>query len=363
MHQVVIFTVFTSVAGTVDTNMAAKSPKKGGARSRRTKEETEQEFSAIQREVEDAQEASDTKAAEVIRLREEHIRQAVDGIGVEAVVQRISGLGLEVSRALAQVSEQLTKEVHLLSTVREAVALERGELERLHKIDVAATAIDHLVQDYARQRERLDAEVTALRQAWEEETARLERERKEQEESLKKQRQREIEDYEYRKNLERKKAQDKYEEELRARDKKNREQQEGLEKSWQIRETAMKEREEELAGLKKEVEAFPARLQKEIEAAALKAHKEVEARLEHQMVLAKRDAEAEKRLAELRAKTLEETLARNAAHIAALEKQLAEAKQQVQDIAVKAIEGASGARALSHINQIAMEQAKNRPQG
>jgi hypothetical protein len=36
----------------------------------------------------------------------------------------------------------------------------------------------------------------------------------------------------------------------------------------------------------------------------------------------------------------------------------------VQDIAVKAIEGASGARALSHINQIAMEQAKHRsPQG
>ena len=46
----------------------------------------------------------------------------------------------------------------------------------------------------------------------------------------------------------------------------------------------------------------------------------------------------------------------------ALEKQLADAKQQVQDIAVKAIEGASGAKALSHVNQIAMEQAKNRPQ-
>ena len=87
-----------------NTKMAAKEPKKGGARSRRTKEESQQEFSAIQREVEDAQEASDAKAAEVIRLREEHIRQAVDGIGVEAVVQRISGLGLEVSRSLAQVS-------------------------------------------------------------------------------------------------------------------------------------------------------------------------------------------------------------------------------------------------------------------
>jgi hypothetical protein len=77
----------------------------------------------------------------------------------------------------------------------------------------------------------------------------------------------------------------------------------------------------------------------------------------------KKDAEAEKRLSELRVKTLEDTLASQQAHIAGLEKQLAEAKQQVQDIAVKAIEGASGAKALSHINQIAMEQAKNRPQG
>jgi len=36
----------------------------------------------------------------------------------------------------------------------------------------------------------------------------------------------------------------------------------------------------------------------------------------------------------------------------------------VQEIAVKAIEGAFGAKALAHINQIAMEQAKHHtPQG
>jgi len=43
-----------------------------------------------------------------------------------------------------------------------------------------------------------------------------------------------------------------------------------------------------------------------------------------------------------------------------LQAQLDEAKKQVQDIAVKAIEGASGAKTLSHVNQIAMEQAKGR---
>jgi hypothetical protein len=46
-------------------------------------------------------------------------------------------------------------------------------------------------------------------------------------------------------------------------------------------------------------------------------------------------------------KTLEDTGTHQQAQIAALEKHLADAKQQVQDIAVKAIEGASGARARS----------------
>jgi hypothetical protein len=44
--------------------------------------------------------------------------------------------------------------------------------------------------------------------------------------------------------------------------------------------------------------------------------------------------------------------------------QFDDAKKQVQDIAVNAIEGSSGAQALSQINKIAMEQAKTRtPQG
>ena len=61
-------------------------------------------------------------------------------------------------------------------------------------------------------------------------------ERKEQEEALKKQRQREIDDCEYKKNLERKRAQDKYDEEVRLTEKKNAEKQEELEKSWARRE-------------------------------------------------------------------------------------------------------------------------------
>ena len=323
----------------------------------------QEEFEEIQEQVQRSRESPDMKGEEAARVRDAEVHQAVEGVTVDAVVQRISGLGLELSRALADVSGKLTEEVQLLASVREAVGLERKELERLHKIDIAATALDQMVQDYTREKQHLESEIAAQRAQWEEESQRVERERKEQEESLKKQRQREIEDYEYKKTLERKKAQDKYDEDVRLIEKRNQEKQETLEKGWKQREAILKEREEDLARLRKESEEFPARLQKEAQAAAEQSRRETEAKSEQQTMVLKKDAETEKRLAALQVKTLEDAVARQQAQIAALEKQLADAKQQVQDIAVKAIEGASGARTLSHINQIAMEQAKNRPQG
>ncbi len=337
---------------------------KTATQSKRSKAEVEREFSDIREEVGVARETADPKTAELLKLREAEVRQAVEGVSIEGVVQRISGLGLEISKALSNVSERLVQEVDRLASIREAVELERKELERLHKIDIAATALDQLVQDHARERERLGAEIAAQRAAWDEEVRQTERDRKEHEENLKKQRQREIEEYEYKKALERKKTQDKYEEDIKLLEKQNREKQEALEKSWQQREAVLKEKEEEFLRLRKESQEFPVRLQKEAEQAAAQAARSSELKNEQQFLLLKKEGEAEKRLAELQIKALEETASRQSAQIAALQKQLDEAKQQVQEIAVKAIEGASGARALSHINQIAMEQAKHRsPQG
>jgi hypothetical protein len=339
-------------------------PTKIPARPKRTKAETEQEFAEIREESSTARETLEPKAEEARRSRETEIRTAVEGLSVETVVGEISNLGLEVSKSLATLSDQLVQEVHRLATVREAVALEQTELQRLHKIDVAATALDQLVQDYGRQKEQLEAEIAAQRAAWEEELRQTERERKEQEELLKKQRQRETDEYEYRKALERKKAQDKYEEEMKLQERANKEKQETLEKSWREREAALKISEEELKNLRKEAAEFPAKLQRESEKAAAEAVRASEQKFEQRILLLTKDSEGEKRLAELRIKALEENLTRQSAQMAALEKQLEEAKRQVQEIAVKAIEGASGARALSHINEIAMEQAKHRmPQG
>lgn len=342
--------------------MPATKTAKTAPRLKRPKAEVQHEFEEIVEEVAKDRDTFDAKSAEAARRREAEVRQAVDGVTVEGVVERMSGMGLDIARALAGISEKLSAEVQLLAEVRRAVQLETQELSRLHKIDVAATALDQLVDEYQRQKEQTEAEIAARRSSWAEEAKTAERERKEQEESLKKQRQREVDDYEYKKTLERKRAQDQYDEEIKLVEKQNRERREALEKGWQQREAALKEKEDEYARLKKEVDAFPGRLEAEANRIAAEATKTAEAKFLQEILLLKRDAESERRLSELRVQSLEETMGRQAAHIAVLEKQLDEAKQQVQDIAVKAIEGASGARALSHVNQIAIEQAKTRTQ-
>jgi hypothetical protein len=337
---------------------------KAVVRPKRSKAEIEEEFAEIREEAATTREMLEPKTEDLRKQREAETRQAVEGASVEGVVSKISNLGLDVSKSLAALSEQLVQEVNRLATLRDAVTLEQKELERLHKIDVASTAIDQLVQDYSRQKDQLEAEIAAQRTTWAEEQKESERERKEQEEVLRKQRQREVEDYEYRKALDRKKAQDKYEEEVKLLERANKEKQEALDKSWRERDAALKASEEELQRLRREAAEFPIRLRNESESAAAEAVRVSEQKFDQRILLLSKDSEAEKRFAELRIKALEESLSRQSTQTATLEKQLEEAKRQVQEIAVKAIEGASGSRALTHINEIAMEQAKHRtPQG
>ncbi len=330
------------------------------SRKKISRAEADKEFESLVQEEERNRAVSNPKTDELEKLRSQEIRQAAGGMSVDGVVQQISAMGLEISKSLAGLSAKLVAEVERLTTIREAVALEQRELERLHKIDIAATSLDNMLQDYHSEKEKLESEITSRRAAWEEEELTRAREQKELEDNLKKQRQREIEEYEYKKALERKKAQDKYEEEIRLLEKKDKEKQENLEKSWQQREAALKEREAEWAQLKKEVDDFPARLKKEVDAAVAAALKSAEQRFEQQTTLLKKDSEAEKRIAELQIQSLKDAVDRQTAEITKLHAQIEEAKRQVQDIAVKAIEGASGAQALSQINKIAMEQAKTR---
>jgi penicillin-binding protein 1A len=66
--------------------------------------------------------------------------------------QRAYGFGSAANvyfgKGLAELSEKLVREVERLTSTRDAVSLETKELERLHKIDIAATALDQLIEEH-----------------------------------------------------------------------------------------------------------------------------------------------------------------------------------------------------------------------
>lgn len=328
--------------------MAKPSP----PRSKRTKVTLDQELKALEVSLDRERAEETAKASQVVAEEERATREAVQEITVETVAQRVAALGVELTRTLSSLTERFTVEVKLLEDVRKAVALEQQEVERLHGRDVVASSTQELLEDYRRRKAALEAELKARQDEWQVQQDLRARQLREQEEEIKRQRQREKEEYEYQKALERKKDQDRYEEEKRQR-----------ERDWAARESQLREREQELATLKAEAAKIPAMLQTEVAKAVSDAVKGEQDRAKQQMLMVQKDRESDKQVSALRIAALEETVARQSAQIEALQNRLEDARAQVREIAVQAIEGASGARALAHINQIAMEQAKHRAPG
>lgn len=325
-------------------------------RGRRSKAEIEQEFNLLVEEENETSKYATPKAKELNRLQEQELINSVKDLSSDEMIRKFADLNIEISKTLSSLSEKIVSEIQTLANLRQAAELEKQEIERLHKIDIAQTALDQLIEEYHLKKEELEGEISDRERQWEEEKQQKDSEIEDEADVLAKTRKREFEEYEYKKNLERKKAQDKYEEEIRLRDKQNKEKQEVLEKTWQQREETLKSQEDELASLRRKVSDYPLALQNEVDKAVSEAISRTEQKLAHEMELLRRDNDAEKRIAELKIKALEETLSRQLAQSSSMQEQVDEAKKQVQDIAVRAIEGASGAKAF----QIALEQSKGR---
>ena len=192
-------------------------------RTKRSKTEVEQEFSAIAEQVATEKSSASLKNEMLSQIQEAEVRAVVSGITVEVIAKKLSDLNVEISRTLSNLSEKMNGEVGLLQSLKEAVALESKELHRLHRIDIAATSTDQLVADYQEKKSSFEKDLLNARQEREKETEEKKQQEAEYTETLKKTRYRETEDYEYKKALERKKLQDRFDEECRLKEKQNRE--------------------------------------------------------------------------------------------------------------------------------------------
>lgn len=304
-----------------------------------------------------AETASSPKAAEIAKRNADAVRKAAKAVSVDSVVKDISGLGLDINRTLSGISEKITAKVNELAQLQQAVELERKALEELHGVDVVASTIAELVADYNIRKTQCEAEIANLQAKFSEERAALDKHYKELVEESRKTRQREEADFTYNRDQSRRRASDEFEDQMRAKARETATKQEALEKSWAAREEALGKRETEFADMSKQVAEFPETLRKEVAKAEAIASNSVKREYEVKMQLAAKDAESDKRSMAQEIASQRTLISQLEATINDLRNQLSDKSKQVQDIAVSAVNAASGRQALEALKDVSVAQS------
>jgi uncharacterized coiled-coil protein SlyX len=285
-------------------------------------------------------------------------------------IESLAKIQLGFGSAANELSEQLTTKASKLAEIRQDVEEEVEQLKQLHNLEVAENTLDTSIeayennfktyQDEFNQRyEVLSQEILEQRIAWQKEQEEYKVTIKERNENLNKIRQRDTAEYKYDLELQRQLETDEYEQRQKALSKQLEELQQETEKQWTEREKAISEREKQFEESKAKVEALP----KDKEAALKRATEEGKGIAHYQAKvkadLYAKEVEGQKRFYEQRLQSLEQTITNQETRIENLSKQLDSALKQVQDLAVKAIEGTANVNSYQAIKEIALEQAKS----
>ncbi|MEG5057112.1 hypothetical protein QUB60_03170 [Microcoleus sp. A2-C5] len=272
--------------------------------------------------------------------------------------------------AVSELSEKLTSEATKLEELRRVVGEEVQQLQELHSLeDVAEDTLDNLIQQYEESaktftdelsegRETVEQELLELRLAWEKEQELQKLAVKERNENEQKNRDRDEELYDYDLNLQRNLDIEEYEQRQQRLYQEIEEFRQEQEKQWAEREKAISEREKLSADVKAKVEAFPKELEANIKNGKDTGRNIGNYQAKIKADLLAKDIEGQKQNYELQIQGMLQTIQNQDGRLASLSQQLDSALKQVQDLAVKAIEGSSNLSSFQAVREIAIEQAK-----
>jgi chromosome segregation ATPase len=289
---------------------------------------------------------------------------------VNYTIASLDSLQLGFGSAVSELSEKLTIEAAKLAEIRAEVAAEITDLQSLHHLEVSEDTFESLIDSYETSSKAFSEELAARQEAYQQEvqsqtkTWNKEQEQhgitvKERIELDRKNIQREVQEYKYNLDLHRKldRAQSEQQQADLARE--LAETKEAQEKVWTEREQALADREKQFHEAKDKVAAFVQDREKAIEKAKGEGKGIASYQAKVESDLYAKDIEGQKRSYEGSIESLEDTISNQGERLNHLSKQLEAALKQVQDLAVKAIEGSANANSYQTLKEITLEQAKS----
>ncbi len=260
----------------------------------------------------------------------------------EALIREVATLKMTVARSLGELEQQLVEESKRLEAIRGEIREGREMLKEIYDIELQAESLTDLRQKQEVEKARFEGEMGEVRTHWEREKRAREESLKEEEKAIK--RRRELEEEEYRFEIELKKKKDTaaFEAEL-AKIRATAEDKLGeKERVLHEREVVVGEQEEELAGLRKDVEQFPKVLETRVKEAEKEGSRSAEDRLKMDQLMLNKEMERLKELNDLTVKGFQDKIKAQDARIQTIERDLREAQAQTHRVATRAVEGISG---------------------
>lgn len=277
--------------------------------------------------------------------------------------------------AVSNLSEQLIAEATELEAIKIAIAAETQDLENLYQLtDIDESTIDFLLDqyqasskkftaEYEQQQETDRQELAALKQKWSKEQFAQDKQFANRKEEYNKNLQREQAEYQYNLELERNLDESEYAQRQKLKQQELAETLQQREQQWQQQEAQIAQQEQEYATAAAKIIAFESQLQDKVKQGTEEGKGIGTYQAKVKTDLREREIEGERQNYQLRIESLEQTIKHQASRIEKLSLQLDSSLQQVQNLAVKAIEGASNRNSLEAVKAIAMEQAKTPQKG
>ncbi len=259
-------------------------------------------------------------------------------------MKNIADLKINLNNSLDDLEDSLLNEFKKFTEVKEALDTESKRLEEVYQVSVNADSLAALLlaqkekkeqfeKEMAEKKAAFELEMNENRESWQVEKQKLEQSYKERKEEIEKQRKREEEEYNYNLKQKRKKEEDEYHQKKQALDREIAEKQ----KEWT-------EKEAEYQQLKKQVEGFPKEMEDVVKKAKDEVTKELTTKHAFEKDLFQKETEGEMKLYKQTIQNVESKIKEQNALIEQLTKKSDYSSDQVKEIAVKAIEGASNQR-------------------
>ncbi len=323
-----------------------------------TKQEMLAAYKEVVKRLKEKREAELKPQQRTEEKQKEDAVKVADSLSTEGIAREVGNLRSEISKVLIELSDRMEEEIGKYLRLKRAVEAREKELKELSDIEKEALSLAALLEAQKERRERFDselsdkkqsleAEIASTRAAWKEEQKAHEAEVQAREAAEKRKREREAEEYAYAFERQKRLAQEQFEYEKSKMERDTQLRRQELEKDLTAREQALKEKEAELDQLRQRAAASTA----ELSAAVEKAVKENTDRLtresEARDALLRKGFEGEEKVLQSRIESLQQTAKEQVQQVARLSAQIEKSYGQVQEIAVKAIEGTGSVRAIS----------------